>query len=212
MSGKTEELGEKPVPVPLCLPQIPHGLTRERTRASAVKGRRLTAEPWHGPSMNLQASPSIGNWQEPFPVHKVFEDLKIKLWFSVFNGGNVWQLVLFMDRFIELDAAFFMKSRFPGASENIVQFHFWTGAGVDTETFILERRRFVCLFVGTSLKYIYCIRNHCREEPCQRSVSLEQDSWAGSIGWIKMPLFYCNRLFYDAISNFVMQCCYVAWR
>jgi hypothetical protein len=53
--GKTEELGEKPVPVPLCPPQIPHGLTRERTRASAVRGRRLTtwamarprSVPWH---------------------------------------------------------------------------------------------------------------------------------------------------------------------
>jgi hypothetical protein len=41
--GKTEVLGEKPVPVPLCPPQIPHGLTRDRTRASAVGGRRLTA-------------------------------------------------------------------------------------------------------------------------------------------------------------------------
>jgi hypothetical protein len=40
--GKTEELGKKPVPVPLCPPQIPHGLTRTRTRASAVRGRRLT--------------------------------------------------------------------------------------------------------------------------------------------------------------------------
>jgi hypothetical protein len=40
--GKTEELGEKPVPVPLCPPQIPHGLTRARTRDSAVRGRRLT--------------------------------------------------------------------------------------------------------------------------------------------------------------------------
>jgi hypothetical protein len=39
--GKTEELGEKPVPVPLCPPQIPHGLTRARTLASAV--------PWHFP-------------------------------------------------------------------------------------------------------------------------------------------------------------------
>jgi hypothetical protein len=28
--GKTEILGEKPVPLPLCLPQIPHGLTWER--------------------------------------------------------------------------------------------------------------------------------------------------------------------------------------
>jgi hypothetical protein len=40
--GKTEELGEKPVPAPLCPPQIPHGLTRAQTRASAVRGRRLT--------------------------------------------------------------------------------------------------------------------------------------------------------------------------
>jgi hypothetical protein len=40
---KTEVLGEKPVPVSLYLPQIPHGLNRDRTRASAVRGRRLTA-------------------------------------------------------------------------------------------------------------------------------------------------------------------------
>jgi hypothetical protein len=33
----------KPVPVPLCPPQIPHGLTWDRTRFSAVRGRRLTA-------------------------------------------------------------------------------------------------------------------------------------------------------------------------
>jgi hypothetical protein len=37
-----EELGENPVPEPLCPPQIPHGLTRVRTRASAVRDRRLT--------------------------------------------------------------------------------------------------------------------------------------------------------------------------
>jgi hypothetical protein len=40
--GKTEELGEKPVPVPFCPPQIPYGLTRARTRASVVRGQRLT--------------------------------------------------------------------------------------------------------------------------------------------------------------------------
>jgi hypothetical protein len=40
---KSEVLGEKPVPVPFRPPQIPHGLTRDRTRASAVGGRRLTA-------------------------------------------------------------------------------------------------------------------------------------------------------------------------
>jgi hypothetical protein len=39
---KTEVLGEKPVPVPLRPPQIPHGLTWDRTRASAVGGRWLT--------------------------------------------------------------------------------------------------------------------------------------------------------------------------
>jgi hypothetical protein len=39
---KTEVLGEKPVPVPLCPPQIPRGLTRDRIRASGVGRRRLT--------------------------------------------------------------------------------------------------------------------------------------------------------------------------
>jgi hypothetical protein len=35
--GKTEVVGEKPVPVPLCPPQIPHGMSRYRNRASAVE-------------------------------------------------------------------------------------------------------------------------------------------------------------------------------
>jgi hypothetical protein len=36
-------------------PQIPHGLTRDRTWAYAVGVWRLTAEPWHGlfPDLNL---------------------------------------------------------------------------------------------------------------------------------------------------------------
>jgi hypothetical protein len=38
-----EILTEKPVPVPLCPPQAPRGLTWDRTRASAVGGRQLTA-------------------------------------------------------------------------------------------------------------------------------------------------------------------------
>jgi hypothetical protein len=41
--GKLKYLGEERVPVPLCPPQTLHGLTRDRTRASAVGGRRLTA-------------------------------------------------------------------------------------------------------------------------------------------------------------------------
>jgi hypothetical protein len=43
LRGKPEELGEKPVPVPLCQPQIKHGAIRARTGASVVTGRRLTA-------------------------------------------------------------------------------------------------------------------------------------------------------------------------
>jgi hypothetical protein len=35
--GNNEELGGKPVPVPLYPPQIPHGLTRALTRASAAR-------------------------------------------------------------------------------------------------------------------------------------------------------------------------------
>jgi hypothetical protein len=42
-TGENRQLGEQPGPVPLCPPQISHGLTQDRTRASAVRGRRLTA-------------------------------------------------------------------------------------------------------------------------------------------------------------------------
>jgi hypothetical protein len=55
--GKTEVLGEKHVPVPLCAPQIPHGLTRDRTRTSAVRGRRLTA--WAMARSQLCSPPNI---------------------------------------------------------------------------------------------------------------------------------------------------------
>jgi hypothetical protein len=41
--GNTEVLGEKPVPVTHCPPQNSHKQTRDRTRASAVRSRRLTA-------------------------------------------------------------------------------------------------------------------------------------------------------------------------
>jgi hypothetical protein len=59
--GKTEVLGEKPVPVPLCPPQIPHGLTRDRTRASAVRGRRLTAWAMARPFLNTVLSAPLSN-------------------------------------------------------------------------------------------------------------------------------------------------------
>jgi hypothetical protein len=52
--GKPKYWGGKPVPVPLCPPQIPHWPTRDRTRASAVTGRRLTtrAMAWSRYSIN----------------------------------------------------------------------------------------------------------------------------------------------------------------
>jgi hypothetical protein len=33
LAGETEVLGEKTAPMPLCPPEIPHDLTRARTRA-----------------------------------------------------------------------------------------------------------------------------------------------------------------------------------
>ena len=39
---KTDVLGMKPLTVPICLPQIPHGVGWDRARASAVRARRLT--------------------------------------------------------------------------------------------------------------------------------------------------------------------------
>jgi hypothetical protein len=41
--AKPKKLGESHVPMQLCPPQISHRLTRVRTLASAVRGRRLTA-------------------------------------------------------------------------------------------------------------------------------------------------------------------------
>jgi hypothetical protein len=64
--GKTEVLGEKPVPVPLCPPQIPHALTSGRTRASAVGGRRLTA--W----AMARLSPLVNWCNTRFKIHKVY--------------------------------------------------------------------------------------------------------------------------------------------
>jgi hypothetical protein len=54
--GKTEVIGEKPVPLPLCPPQIPHGLTRDQTRTSAVGGLRLTAWAMARPQFQLFTS------------------------------------------------------------------------------------------------------------------------------------------------------------
>jgi len=41
--GNSEVLWSKPVPMPLCAPQVPLGLTSGLSRADAVRDRRLTA-------------------------------------------------------------------------------------------------------------------------------------------------------------------------
>ena len=43
LESRTVQPGKNPVPVPLCPPQILHGLTRNRTRASTVRSLRLIA-------------------------------------------------------------------------------------------------------------------------------------------------------------------------
>jgi hypothetical protein len=42
-TGKLKNVGKKPVPVSLCPPEIPHGLTWERSWASTVTAQRLIA-------------------------------------------------------------------------------------------------------------------------------------------------------------------------
>jgi len=43
MQGKPEILGENPVPMTLCLPQISQGLAWDQTQASVVRSRHLIA-------------------------------------------------------------------------------------------------------------------------------------------------------------------------
>jgi hypothetical protein len=59
---KTEVLGKKPVPVPLCPPQIPHGPTRDRTWASAMRGRVLTAWAMARPFNWLTMKAEVCKW------------------------------------------------------------------------------------------------------------------------------------------------------
>jgi hypothetical protein len=44
LTGENRSTRRKPVPVPLCPPQIPHGLAGDRTRPSEVGGMKLTRE------------------------------------------------------------------------------------------------------------------------------------------------------------------------
>ena len=52
LTRQMDVLGDTPVSLPLRAPQISHRLTWNRTRASAVRGRRLTA--WAMPNSNVR--------------------------------------------------------------------------------------------------------------------------------------------------------------
>jgi hypothetical protein len=51
LTAENRSTREKPVTLPLCPPQILHGLTRDRTRASAVPA------PWHDLLLLLLPTP-----------------------------------------------------------------------------------------------------------------------------------------------------------
>jgi hypothetical protein len=64
LKGTTKELEDKPAPVSLCPPQIPHGLTRARNRASAVRGGLLTAWAMARPYNRIDNEEWIGKEKE----------------------------------------------------------------------------------------------------------------------------------------------------
>jgi hypothetical protein len=59
---ETDELREKPVSVSLCPSQIAHGLPRARTRASALRGRQLTAWATAPNSGYIKARTVLSRW------------------------------------------------------------------------------------------------------------------------------------------------------
>jgi hypothetical protein len=67
IDGKTEELWEKPVPVPLYASQIPHGLTRAQTQTFAVRGRWLTT--WAMARPKFCQSRILSHW--PWPLGRM---------------------------------------------------------------------------------------------------------------------------------------------
>jgi hypothetical protein len=87
LTGETEGLGGKPVPVPLCPPQIPHGLIGERTRASAVISRWLTA------------------WAMVVKYHSCVTSVNTRSfqWFKVILLFY-WMTMLQLQHFVELNA------------------------------------------------------------------------------------------------------------
>jgi hypothetical protein len=72
--GKPNYSGGKPVPVPLCPPQAPHGPTRDRAWTSAVRGRRLIAWAMARPKLYLNVLQSSQR------VWTVYNKRKVLIW------------------------------------------------------------------------------------------------------------------------------------
>jgi hypothetical protein len=74
--GKTEELRGRPVPVPICPPQIPHGLTQAGTRDSVVKcqaqddTQNRTKRQNHEYSSTADAALLFKNWKAVIIIPK----------------------------------------------------------------------------------------------------------------------------------------------
>jgi hypothetical protein len=81
LTVETEDLGEKPVPVPLYPPQIPNGLTRARIRACEVRGRGLTA--W------AMAQPSYSPTHKLTTIYNIQSQIKMCQWGK--HGCLAWE-------------------------------------------------------------------------------------------------------------------------
>jgi hypothetical protein len=69
----------KSVPLPLCTSQIPHGLTRTRSRFSAVRGLRLTAWVTARPYLRFGSTlPSVRHYANRLSLDFSFETIEIE--------------------------------------------------------------------------------------------------------------------------------------
>jgi len=71
MTGKKGIFEDRLVPLPLCAPQIPHGLIWDSTQSLAMKGRRLISRSTAWPEL----------WVEHYVVYTVI---------SITEGGTIW--------------------------------------------------------------------------------------------------------------------------
>jgi hypothetical protein len=78
LQRSTKGLGGKSVPVPLCPPQIPHGLPLQRAGASGVRSRRLTP--------SAMARPTVCScWEDKEKTSSITQEAT---WYFYITGLN----------------------------------------------------------------------------------------------------------------------------